>query len=107
VEERRNAGRHCVGQGHLPGASSASPDALADINGILYFSALEPQTGRELWKSDGTPSGTMLVKDIDPSPNNASPGDGVEARGLLSSLRRRRTTGLSCGRATGLCREPS
>jgi ELWxxDGT repeat protein len=30
----------------------------------LYFSAITPEYGRELWTSDGTEAGTKLVKDI-------------------------------------------
>jgi ELWxxDGT repeat protein len=33
----------------------------------LYFSASSEDTGRELWKSDGTEGGTVLVKDIHPT----------------------------------------
>lgn len=55
-----------------PGSASAfNPDLLnqlANVNGTLFFTAFEPTTGRELWKSDGTPEGTVLVRDIRPGP---------------------------------------
>ena len=34
------------------------------FNGEIYFSADDGTAGRELWKSDGTDSGTVMVKDI-------------------------------------------
>ncbi|MFN5330932.1 MAG: ELWxxDGT repeat protein, partial [Planctomycetota bacterium] len=37
---------------------------MTNLNGILYFSASDATNGRELWKSDGTNAGTVLVKDI-------------------------------------------
>ncbi|MGB0377952.1 MAG: putative Ig domain-containing protein, partial [Poseidonia sp.] len=35
-----------------------------EYNGTLLFQAETNATGNELWSTDGTPSGTMLVKDI-------------------------------------------
>ncbi|MEG4334986.1 Ig-like domain-containing protein, partial [Microcoleus sp. AT9_A2] len=37
-----------------------------NINNTLYFPATDATNGHELWKSDGTTSGTVLVKDIYP-----------------------------------------
>jgi len=39
---------------------------LVSFKGFLYFTAFNPAYGTELWKSDGTPQGTSLVKDITP-----------------------------------------
>jgi ELWxxDGT repeat protein len=44
-----------------------TPSQLASVNGTLYFVAEDGTYGEELWKSDGTPAGTVLVKDINPS----------------------------------------
>jgi ELWxxDGT repeat protein len=43
------------------GGAFVPPVAMGDR---VYFSAEDPQTGRELWRSDGTPEGTVMVKDI-------------------------------------------
>ncbi|MEL6164929.1 MAG: ELWxxDGT repeat protein [Cyanobacteria bacterium J06628_3] len=50
---------------------SSSPDLFADVNGTLFFSAEDGTNGRELWKSDGTESGTVLVKDINPGSSSS------------------------------------
>ncbi|HYI01666.1 ELWxxDGT repeat protein, partial [Hyalangium sp.] len=48
------------------GTHGAVPFDLTDVNGTLYFTANDGLHGRELWKSDGTESGTALVEDITP-----------------------------------------
>lgn len=40
----------------------------AVLNNELYFAGNDGITGEELWKSDGTPEGTVLVRDINPGP---------------------------------------
>jgi ELWxxDGT repeat protein len=42
------------------------PPEFTDVSGTLFFSASDGTAGRELWKSDGTAAGTVLVKDIQP-----------------------------------------
>src|SRR5215211_5963222 len=48
---------------HTPGAY---PYNLTTVGNTVYFSAYNGINGSELWKSDGTAAGTMLVKQIDP-----------------------------------------
>jgi len=40
---------------------------------ILYFLANNGANGTELWKTDGTEPGTMIVKDINPGPASSKP----------------------------------
>lgn len=47
---------------------------LANYNGTLVFIGYDATHGYELWKSDGTTSGTVLVKDINPGTSSAFPG---------------------------------
>src|SRR5262249_3502238 len=49
-----------------PGPGSSNPFELIVIDGTLYFSAADAASGLELWRSDGTMNGTVLVQDIAP-----------------------------------------
>ncbi|HEU4470052.1 MAG TPA: ELWxxDGT repeat protein, partial [Flavisolibacter sp.] len=56
----------------VPSSTGSNPEYLINNNGILYFAAGgEPNItylpDRELWRSDGTAAGTVLVKNINPS----------------------------------------
>ena len=54
-----------------PGPADGLPflvNMLEDVNGTLFFGADDGTTGLELWKSDGTTVGTVLIKDINPGP---------------------------------------
>jgi ELWxxDGT repeat protein len=52
--------------------------SLTNVNGVVYFSANDGVHGFELWRSNGTPEGTYLEKDIRPGPESSFP-DGMEA----------------------------
>ncbi len=45
--------------------------SLQESNGYVFFFGTNNIFGRELWKTDGTISGTTLVKDIIPGPNSS------------------------------------
>ena len=51
---------------------SSYPSQLIHIDGTLYFSADDGMNGEELWRSDGTADGTVLVKDIYSGVNDSS-----------------------------------
>ncbi|MFH7245724.1 MAG: ELWxxDGT repeat protein [Spirulina sp.] len=64
-------------------AVGAWPAALTDSNGILYFTADDGTHGMELWKSDGTAAGTVLVKDIYRGSGYSSPAYLTNVNGTL------------------------
>src|SRR5919202_1008300 len=55
-----------------PGPEWAA-NLLTDVNGTLFFVADDGVHGYELWKSDGTAAGTVMVKDIQPGPGPSVP----------------------------------
>jgi len=52
---------------------SSNPSGFIEFNGYTYFSASDVLHGRELWRTDGTEVGTILVKDIDTEGYGSSP----------------------------------
>ncbi len=57
-----------------PGTGGSDPQLLIDVDGTLFFSASDGTHGTELWKSDGTATGTGLIRDINPGPASSIPG---------------------------------
>jgi ELWxxDGT repeat protein len=53
-----------------PNGSSYYGDITFVHNDIMYFLANDGTTGPELWRSDGTTTGTYLLKEIFPDANN-------------------------------------
>ena len=51
--------------------AGVSARAVAVAGSKLFFAGWDQQHGYELWVSDGTESGTLLVKDINPGPGSA------------------------------------
>lgn len=50
---------------------SGDPQNLTDINGTLYFSAVDSDNDREVWTSNGMTAGTNLLKNINPGTQDA------------------------------------
>jgi ELWxxDGT repeat protein len=50
----------------VPGPGSSSPSIPVPIRERFVFEAYHPDSGRELWTSDGTELGTTLLEDIAP-----------------------------------------
>ena len=48
----------------LPDLVGSSPSEFVQVGTTMYFTATSAATGLELWKTDGTAGGTVLVKDI-------------------------------------------
>lgn len=46
------------------GADSSNPDNFIVLNTIVLFTATDATHGNEIWKTDGSAAGTVLVKDI-------------------------------------------
>ena len=63
-----------------PASSNAFPgDSVVNVNGTLFLATDDNLSGSELWKSDGTLAGTVLVKDIVPGTVGSNPGPAVVA----------------------------
>ncbi len=64
-----------------PGAST--PAEFLEVNGTLFFEADDGTSGKELWKTDGTAAGTVLVKDINPGAGDSDPHHLTNVNGML------------------------
>lgn len=50
---------------------------------MLYFNAADGSRGPELWRSNGTAAGTLLVKDINPGSQGSNPSGLINMGGTL------------------------
>jgi ELWxxDGT repeat protein len=62
---------------------ATSLESQGVMNGVLYFTGTDPQHGDELWRTNGTPEGTWMVKDIRPGTNGSNPGNFINANGTI------------------------
>jgi ELWxxDGT repeat protein len=64
-------------------STSSNPSSYLQVGSTTFFTATLPETGTELWKTDGTPEGTILIKDIFPGPESGGPFSLVNVNGTL------------------------
>ncbi len=93
----------------IRGSSGSSPVRyLTNVNGTLFFGAYDGTNGNELWKSDGTAAGTVLVKDIYAGRQRLlSPAASPTSTARCSSRPTTAPTAWNCGRATAPTPAPS
>ena len=68
-----------------PGSDSSFSYTLVctNVNDTLFFSADDGVSGEELWKSNGTAAGTVMIKDIKSGSNGSWPKDFVNMNGTV------------------------
>jgi len=66
-----------------PGSNSSSISDLTNLSGTLFFIAADGTYGQELWKSDGTAAGTLMLKDIRPGSEGSSISNLTNVDGTL------------------------
>lgn len=57
----------------------SSPGPFVPLGARAWFAADDGISGRELWSTDGTPAGTVRVRDVRPGPASSNPRDLVQA----------------------------
>jgi ELWxxDGT repeat protein len=96
------------GVGHS--ACSQQGDHHQDMAGVLFFCANDGLHGAELWKSDGTFDGTVMVKDLRPGAEGSDPDQFTDVHGALAFTAKAPSTypqlWRSDGRAEGTTRIP-
>jgi ELWxxDGT repeat protein len=75
--------------------------SMINVSGSVFFVANGGTTGGELWKSDGSVAGTMLVRDINPGTTGSSPSGLVNVSGKLFFIANDGTSGVELWKSDG------
>src|ERR1700722_15551656 len=88
-----------------PVHSGPPPSDLTNVNGTLYFVASDGggagRHGNELWKTDGTEAGTVMVKDILPGEGGSGPADLTNVNSTLYFTANDATNGVELWKSDG------
>ncbi len=78
-----------------------SPTGMVTVGNTVFFSANDVVLGRELWKSDGTATGTVLVKDISPGASSGNPTGFCNVNGTVFFAAQTGPTGIELWKSDG------
>jgi ELWxxDGT repeat protein len=82
------------------GTTHSDPQELVNVNGTIFFSAIDGINGTEVWKSNGTTAGTILVKDIYPT-GSSNPQHLVNVNGILFFIANNNINGYELWKSDG------
>lgn len=71
------------GTAFFPNGGTSSPRNFLPTSNYLFFVSGFWTSGYELYRTDGTTAGTILLKDIDPGMNSSSPSNMLDVNGTL------------------------
>lgn len=74
---------------------------LINVNGTLFFAAKDSSHGIELWKSNGSAQGTLMVKDIFPGAPSSSPSSFINLNGVLFFIANNGKNGIELWKSDG------
>jgi ELWxxDGT repeat protein len=85
VSDGTENGTNMVADINLSGSSISYYASVYNtaLNGLVFFPANDGIHGRELWQSDGTTAGTVMVMDINPGLPDSSPGSFTVMENIL------------------------
>ena len=85
VSDGTAAGTHLIVDIILQGTedNGSTPNELVEFGGKIVFAADDGVSGRELWMSDGTATGTTRIADINPGFASSDPNHLAVANGAL------------------------
>lgn len=83
------------------GTSNSSPGNMTVVGSVVFFTATTSANGTELWKTDGTGPGTVLVKDICPGSSSSSISSLVNVNGTLFFAANDGTNGVELWKSDG------
>jgi len=83
------------------GERGSNPSHFTSVNQLLFFSATDGTNGYELWKSDGTSDGTVMVKNINPGAGDSNPANLLNINGVLYFTADNGTDGIELWKSDG------